>query len=98
MNAPSWWSQPFAPEGSAASEASRSNSVCPAWTRSRFCVRESAQNSLDARELDKSVTFGIEIVRPSRVVLDRWADLLLPKRHLVHSVLPRSSLMTMRRC
>jgi hypothetical protein len=42
-------------------------------------VRESAQNSVDARQADRAVTFGIEIARPGRAVLDRWADLLLPE-------------------
>lgn len=79
MNAPSWWSQPFAPEGSAASEGIKKQLGVPRMDPLAVLVRESAQNSLDARELDKSVTFGIEIVRPGRAVLDRWADLLLPE-------------------
>ncbi|MFL6122976.1 hypothetical protein [Actinophytocola sp.] len=79
MNAPTWWSQPFAPEGSAASEGIKKQLGVPRMDPLAVLVRESAQNSWDARQPHKSVSFGIEITRPGRAMLDRWADLLLPE-------------------
>ncbi|GAB3428321.1 hypothetical protein [Flindersiella endophytica] len=79
MSAPTWWSQPFAPEGSTASEGIKKQLGVPRMDPLAVLVREAAQNSWDARQPNNDVGFGIEIARPGRTVLDRWAEMLLPE-------------------
>ncbi|MEV6306043.1 hypothetical protein AB0M02_41985 [Actinoplanes sp. NPDC051861] len=72
-----WWSQPFAPEGSAAAEGIVKQLGRPALDPLTVLVREAAQNSWDARVPGQIVDFDVDI----RVLGDsaaRWRDLLLP--------------------
>ncbi|KAB1108218.1 hypothetical protein [Micromonospora aurantiaca] len=72
-----WWSQPFAPEGSAAAEGIVKQLGRPALDPLTVLVREAAQNSWDARLSDGLVEFGIDV----RVLGDdigAWRSLLLP--------------------
>jgi hypothetical protein len=72
-----WWSQPFAPEGSAAAEGIVKQLGRPALDPLAVLAREAAQNSWDARRDGMSVDFGIDV----RVIGDaseRWRRLLLP--------------------
>lgn len=72
-----WWSQPFAPEGSAAAEGIVKQLGRPALDPLTVLVREAAQNSWDARLPDGPVEFGIDV----RVLGDdvgAWRSLLLP--------------------
>lgn len=74
-----WWSQPFAPEGSAAAEGIVKQLGRPALDPLTVLVREAAQNSWDARLSDGLVEFGIDV----RVLGDdigAWRSLLLPDR------------------
>ncbi|WP_066360982.1 hypothetical protein [Herbidospora mongoliensis] len=76
MNA-RWWSQPFAPEGSAAAEGIIKQLGRPALDPLTVLVREAAQNSWDARLPEGEVHFRIDV----RVLGDdasTWRELLLP--------------------
>ncbi|MGA4993732.1 hypothetical protein [Nonomuraea bangladeshensis] len=72
-----WWSQPFAPEGSAAAEGIVKQLGRPALDPLTVLVREAAQNSWDAHLPDGVVEFGVDV----RVLGDdasTWRELLLP--------------------
>lgn len=72
-----WWSQPFAPEGSAAAEGIVKQLGRPALDPLTVLVREAAQNSWDAHLPDGAVEFRVDV----RVLGDdapTWRDLLLP--------------------
>lgn len=72
-----WWSQPFAPEGSAVAEGIVKQLGRPALDPLTVLVREAAQNSWDAHLSDGVVEFRIDV----RVLGDDvhiWRDLLLP--------------------
>lgn len=81
MSGPRWWSQPFAPEGSAASEGIKRQLGTPKMDPLAVLVRETAQNSWDARYEDARVDFTIDITSPGRKGLDRWRESLLPEPH-----------------
>ncbi|MEU7950875.1 hypothetical protein AB0B62_06775 [Micromonospora chalcea] len=72
-----WWSQPFAPEGSAAAEGIVKQLGRPALDPLTVLVREAAQNSWDARLPDAAVEFGID-VRMLGDNVEAWRKLLLP--------------------
>lgn len=78
MNA-AWWSQPFPPEGSAASEGIRRQLGAPKLDPLVVLVREAAQNSVDARSGTGPVDFTITINRPADDIRRRWCDQLLPE-------------------
>ncbi|GAA4570273.1 hypothetical protein [Planotetraspora kaengkrachanensis] len=72
-----WWSQPFAPEGSAAAEGIVKQLGRPALDPLTVLVREAAQNSWDAHLPDGVVEFRVDV----RVLGDdvhAWRELLLP--------------------
>jgi hypothetical protein len=72
-----WWSQPFAPEGSAAAEGIVKQLGRPLLDPLTVLVREAAQNSWDARTPGRTVDFGIDIrVLGQDAAL--WRELLLP--------------------
>lgn len=74
---PRWWSQPFAPEGSAAAEGIVRQLGRPSLDPLTILVREAAQNSWDARNPSGPVDFRVEI----RVLGERaaaWQRLLMP--------------------
>ncbi|GIF96589.1 hypothetical protein [Catellatospora citrea] len=72
-----WWSQAFAPEGSAAAEGIVKQLGRPSLDPLTVLVREAAQNSWDARTPDGVVDFGVDV----RILGDdvaAWRRLLLP--------------------
>ncbi|TDW79314.1 hypothetical protein [Kribbella sp. VKM Ac-2566] len=72
-----WWSQPFAPEGSAAAEGIVKQLGRPLLDPLTVLVREAAQNSWDARANDGQVDFRIRVTTlGSRTAA--WRDLILP--------------------
>ncbi|WP_156045917.1 hypothetical protein [Herbidospora cretacea] len=76
MNA-RWWSQPFAPEGSAAAEGIIKQLGRPALDPLTVLVREAAQNSWDARLSEGEVQFRID-VRMLGDDMRTWREFLLP--------------------
>src|SRR4051812_36341141 len=73
-----WWSQPFAPEGSAAAEGIVKQLGRPTLDPLAVLVREAAQNSADAQREDTDlVEFRID-VRTLGTTADAWRELLLP--------------------
>lgn len=73
-----WWSQPFAPEGSAAAEGIVKQLGRPALDPLTVLVREAAQNSWDARLPNGMVVeFGVD-VRVLGEDVGAWRHLLLP--------------------
>lgn len=72
-----WWSQPFAPEGSAAAEGIVKQLGRPQLDPLTVLVREAAQNSWDARTGEDQVEFaiGLETFGPRE---GAWRGLLLP--------------------
>lgn len=77
---PRWWSQPFAPEGSAAAEGIVKQLGRPALDPLTVLVREAAQNSWDARLPEGVVEFGVD-VRVLGDHADTLRELLLPGPH-----------------
>ncbi|GLY31598.1 hypothetical protein [Kineosporia sp. NBRC 101731] len=71
-----WWSQPFAPEGSAAAEGIAKQLGRPLLDPLTILVREAAQNSWDARR-PGVVDFRISI-RPLGEYSQAWQDSFLP--------------------
>jgi hypothetical protein len=72
-----WWSQPFAPEGSAAAEGIVKQLGQPALDPLTVLVREAAQNSWDAHRPDGVVGFTVD-VRVLGHWASAWRELLLP--------------------
>jgi hypothetical protein len=72
-----WWSQPFAPEGSAAAEGIVKQLGRPLLDPLTVLVREAAQNSWDARAGSGQVDFRISL-RTLGLLTDAWRDLILP--------------------
>lgn len=73
-----WWSQEFAPEGSAAAEGIVKQLGRPALDPLTVLVREAAQNSVDAGRDDcDTVDFRID-VRTLGDAADAWRQILLP--------------------
>lgn len=72
-----WWSQPFAPEGSAAAEGIIKQLGRPALDPLTVLVREAAQNSWDAHLPDGVVEFRVD-VRVLGNDVGTWRELLLP--------------------
>lgn len=74
---PRWWSQPFAPEGSAAAEGIVKQLGKPTLDPLTVLVREAAQNSWDARLGLHPVAFHIE-VKTLGYLAKKWKTQLLP--------------------
>ncbi|MEU8003156.1 hypothetical protein AB0B66_18515 [Catellatospora sp. NPDC049111] len=72
-----WWSQPFAPEGSAAAEGIVKQLGRPSLDPLTVLVREAAQNSWDAHLPDGVVDFGVD-VRVLGDAADAWRRFLMP--------------------
>lgn len=73
-----WWSQPFAPEGSAAAEGIVKQLGRPSLDPLAVLVREAAQNSWDARLPDEVVDFEIDVRVIRSEEVETWRRLLLP--------------------
>ena len=80
MSQSRWWSQPFAPEGSAAAEGIARQLGRPDLDDLTILVREAAQNSWDARLACGTPSFQIEIreLGPESV---KWQQEFLPPPH-----------------
>ena len=72
-----WWSQPFAPEGSAAAEGIVKQLGALSLDPLTVLVREAAQNTWDARHGADAPLFSLEL-RPLGAHADAWRALLLP--------------------
>lgn len=77
---PQWWSQRFAPEGSAAGEGIAKQLGRPLLDPLTVLVRESAQNSWDARTGDERLSFHIGVRRLGDLAR-AWRDVLTPPPH-----------------
>ncbi|MFI1537589.1 hypothetical protein [Streptomyces anandii] len=79
MTGPRWFSQPYPPEGASAAEGILNQLGRPELDLLTILVRESAQNSWDARVPDSSVSvdYRIDIWTVGPAHTDAWRDLLL---------------------
>ncbi|MEV5541775.1 hypothetical protein AB0L13_33525 [Saccharopolyspora shandongensis] len=94
MTRPVWYSQPFPPEGATAAEGIRSQLGRPELDLLTILVRESAQNSWDARlpAGTEPVDFRISLRNVSAAYANIWRDLLLRGAPLSAQLPLRSSL------
>ncbi|MGW6704226.1 hypothetical protein ACWGDE_04970 [Streptomyces sp. NPDC054956] len=79
MTAPRWVSQPYPPEGASAAEGIRNQLGRPELDLLTILVRESAQNSWDARFPDspEPVDYGIDMWTVGPAHTESWRRLLL---------------------
>ena len=78
MTAPRWWSQPFPPTGAIASEGIRKQlGLTPVDLLTVF-VRETAQNSWDARVPGSETVYRLEITTVAPAHRPSWERLLAP--------------------
>jgi hypothetical protein len=77
MSAPAWYSQPFRPDGGITAEGLRNQLGRPSLSVLTVLVRESAQNSWDAKQ-DGDVDFGLDLVTVSPAHRQAWAELFAP--------------------
>lgn len=78
--APGWWSEPVAATGSAKSDGIRKQLGAPKMDRLTVLVRESAQNSWDARSNPAGgVRYGIALSKPDDTLINRWRSLFCPE-------------------
>lgn len=80
MTGASWYSQPYPAEGASAAEGIRNQLGRPELDLLTILVRESAQNSWDARIVDSGVPvdYRVDLWTVSPAHLGSWRDLLLP--------------------
>lgn len=78
MITPHWWSQPFPPTGAIASEGIRNQLGRPPVDPLTVFVRETAQNSWDARLGDRPTSFRLEITTVAPTHRPNWERLLTP--------------------
>ncbi|MCX4981107.1 hypothetical protein [Streptomyces sp. NBC_00572] len=79
MIEPRWYSQPYPPEGASAAEGIRNQLGRPELDLLTILVRESAQNSWDARSASSSeaVDYRIDVTTVGPAHIGTWRDLLL---------------------
>ncbi|MGW4565320.1 hypothetical protein ACWEN3_23815 [Streptomyces sp. NPDC004561] len=79
MTGPKWFSQPYPPEGASAAEGIRNQLGRPELDQLTVLVRESAQNSWDARlpKSDVPVDYRIDIWTVGPAHTGAWRELLL---------------------
>ena len=79
MTEPRWFSQPYPPEGASAAEGIRNQLGRPELDLLTILVRESAQNSWDARLAEPSgpVDYGIDMWTVGPAHAGAWRELLL---------------------
>ncbi|MHC1558098.1 hypothetical protein ACR9E3_04035 [Actinomycetospora sp. C-140] len=86
MTPPRWWSQPFPPTGAIASEGIRNQLGRPPVDPLTVFVRETAQNSWDARLRVEPTTYRLELTTVAPTHRPNWQRLLSPPagtdRHL----------------
>ena len=78
MSTPRWWSQPFPPTGAIASEGIRNQLGRPPVDPLTVFVRETAQNSWDARLGDRPTSFRLELTTVAPTHRPNWERLLTP--------------------
>ncbi len=78
MTTPTWWSQPFPPTGAIASEGIRNQLGRPPVDPLTVFVRETAQNSWDARIGDRPTEYRLEISTVAPTHRPNWERLLSP--------------------
>ncbi|SDF83121.1 hypothetical protein [Pseudonocardia oroxyli] len=78
MTTPRWWSQPFPPTGAIASEGIRNQLGRPPVDPLTVFVRETAQNSWDARLGDRPTSFRLELTTVAPTHRPNWERLLTP--------------------
>lgn len=78
MITPRWWSQPFPPTGAIASEGIRNQLGRPPVDPLTVFVRETAQNSWDARLPGRPTTYRLEITSVAPANRPTWERLLTP--------------------
>lgn len=76
MSKPKWYSQPFPPEGASTAEGIRNQLGRPGLDLLTILVRESAQNSWDARLGDRPVDYRINLRTVGAAHANAWRDLL----------------------
>lgn len=76
MTNPGWWSQPFPPTGTITSEGIRNQLGRPPVDGLTVFVRETAQNSWDARTGAGPVTYRLDLSTVSPSHRPRWQELL----------------------
>ncbi|MEU4155932.1 hypothetical protein [Actinoplanes sp. NPDC026670] len=77
MTDPTWFSQPFRPDGGITAEGLRNQLGRPALSVLTVLVRESAQNSWDAKT-SADVDYSLDLTTVSPAHRQAWAELLLP--------------------
>ncbi|WP_191302096.1 hypothetical protein [Lentzea cavernae] len=77
MNDVAWYSQPFPPDGASAAEGIRNQLGRPELDLLTVLVRESAQNSWDARLSDRAVDYRIDYQTISAAHAPVWREELL---------------------
>ncbi|MGA5196216.1 hypothetical protein [Streptomyces exfoliatus] len=79
MIEPRWYSQPYPPEGASAAEGIRNQLGRPELDLLTILVRESAQNSWDARSTSSTspVDYRIDVSTVGPAHIGTWRDLLL---------------------
>lgn len=79
MSAPEWWSQPFPPDGGTTSDGLRKQLGMPELDPLTIMLRESAQNSWDARQDEsKPVEVRYRAGQLAEPQAQAWRKLLLP--------------------
>lgn len=78
MTTPRWWSQPFPPTGAIASEGIRNQLGRPPVDPLTVFVRETAQNSWDARLCDRETIYRLELTTVAATHRPNWERLLTP--------------------
>ncbi|ALL80652.1 hypothetical protein AD017_04500 [Pseudonocardia sp. EC080619-01] len=83
MTTPRWWSQPFPPTGAIASEGIRNQLGRPPVDPLTVFVRETAQNSWDARlrTSPMATTYRLELTTVAPMHRPSWERLLGPPAH-----------------
>jgi len=77
MTPPRWYSQPFPPAGSISAEGIKRTLGKPPIPWPAILVRESAQNSWDARMGDRPVEFSLNLAVVPPQNANAWRSLLL---------------------
>lgn len=78
MTTPRWWSQPFPPTGAIASEGIRNQLGRPPVDPLTVFVRETAQNSWDARLPGQATAYRLEMTTVAPAHRPTWERLLTP--------------------
>lgn len=75
MTEPTWWSQPFPPAGAITSEGIRNQLGRPTSDALTIFVRESAQNSWDARTRSGAVQYALDVEEVPDEFIPAWRRL-----------------------